>query len=129
MPGREGGRVEREGMEDERRSKDAKMNKEGRKLCGFLEEQGWSVLNGNCKEDEEGEWTYVGKRGNTVIDYVIGNDRTRERIREFRVEDKIDLDHRPVTVWIEGEKRNFEECKGGRRGGKGSVVRGGRRDF
>lgn len=59
---------------------------------------------------------YVAERENTMIDYVIGNYRTRERIREFRVEDKIDSDHKAVTVCIEGEKRNFEECKGGRRG-------------
>lgn len=80
------------------------MNKEGRKLCGFLKEQDWSMLNGNCKRHEEGELTYVRERGNTVIDYVIGNDRTRERIREFRVKDKIDSDHKSITVWIERER-------------------------
>lgn len=54
--GREGGRVEGENMENmERKSEDAKMNKERRKLCGFLEEQIWSVFNENCKGDEEGE--------------------------------------------------------------------------
>lgn len=59
--------------------------------------------------------TYVRERENTVIDYVIGNDRTKERLREFRVKDKIDSNHRPLTVWIEGERKNFEECRGGRR--------------
>lgn len=38
---REGGRVKGENMEDmERRSKDTKMNKEGRKLCGRTESVG-----------------------------------------------------------------------------------------
>lgn len=90
------------------------MNREGRKLC-FLEEQGWSVLNGNYRGDEEGEWTYVGERGNSVIDYVIGDNRTRERIVEFRMEDRIDSDHRPITIVIEGEKRRLGGNKGRRR--------------
>lgn len=81
-----------------------------------MEEQSRSVLNGNYKGDEEGEWT---KEGTQVIDYVIGNDSTRERIREFRVEDKIDSDHKPITVWIKGERRNFEEYNRGRREKKG----------
>lgn len=48
------------------------------------------MLNGNYRGDEEGEWTYVGERGNSVIDYVIGDNRTRERIIEFRMQDRID---------------------------------------
>lgn len=43
------------------------------------------MLNGDYREDEEGEWTYVGERGNSIIDYVIGDNRTRERIVEFRI--------------------------------------------
>lgn len=56
------------------------------------------------KGDEEGEWT---KEGIQVIDYVIGNDSTRERIREFRVEDKIDSDHKSITVWKKGREEEF----------------------
>lgn len=70
------------------------------------------MLNGNYRGDEEGEWTYVGERGNSVIDYVIGDNRTRERIIEFRVEDRIDSDHRPITVGIEGVKRGLGGNKG-----------------
>lgn len=35
----------------------------------------------------------------------MGDERTRERIREVRVEEKMDLDHRPITVWLEGSER------------------------
>lgn len=38
---------------------------------------------------------------------MIGDNRTRERIVEFRMEDRIDSDHRPITVGIEGEKRKL----------------------
>lgn len=49
--------------------------------------------------DEEGEWTYTGGReGTVVIDYVLGNEETREGVRRMKVEERIDSDHQPVTV-------------------------------
>jgi len=56
--GCEGGEVveeEQEKLGKKRRSKDKKVNEEGRRLCKFLEEYGWSIVNGNIKGDEEGE--------------------------------------------------------------------------
>lgn len=93
------------GENGERNLKDGKINSEGRRLWKFIRERGWSILNGNIRGDEEGEWTYTGERGDTVIDYVLGDERTRERIREVRVEEKMDLDHCPITVWLEGSER------------------------
>ena len=46
-----------------RRSKDKKVNKEGRFLLEALEEAGWWIFNGGGKGDEEGEWRYAGGRG------------------------------------------------------------------
>lgn len=77
------------------------------------------MLNGNYRGDEEGEWTYIGEREKSVIDYVIGDNRTRERIIEFRVEDRID--HRPITVGIEGEKRGLGGNKRKRENEKGRL--------
>lgn len=57
------------GNKGERNSKDKKVNKKGRILVECLEERSWSIFNGKVKGDEEGE--YTGRRGNTVIDYVI----------------------------------------------------------
>lgn len=119
--GREGGEAG-EGMgggeNGERNLKDGKINSEGKRLCKFIRERGWSILNGNVRGDEEGEWTYTGGRGDSVIDYVLGDERTRERIREVRVEEKVDLDHRPITVWLEGSERqgSREDKRGKRRG-------------
>lgn len=33
---------------------------------------GWTILNGNMEGDEEGE--SVGRRGKSVIDYVLGDE-------------------------------------------------------
>lgn len=37
-------------------------------------------MNGNVEGGERGELTYVGVRGGSVIDYVIGNEELRERV-------------------------------------------------
>jgi len=130
--GREGGRIgeERDGgiEEEKRRSKDEKVNIEGRKLCNFVGELGWSILNGNVKSDEEGEWTYTGGRGGTVIDYVIGNEKTRERVVKMRVEDWVNSDHQPITVWVEGGGC-WEERKGKRGRRRGGLDGGGEREI
>jgi len=121
--GREGGRIGEEGdggiEEEKRRSRDEKVNIEGRKLCNFVGELGWSILNGNVKGDEEGQWTYTGGRGGTVIDYVIGNEETRERVVKMRVEDWVDSDHQPITVWVEGG--GYREVRKGKRGRRRGV--------
>lgn len=67
----------------------------------MLEEMEWSILNENIKGNEDGEYTYTGSRGNTVIDYVVGNEGLRERIE--RLGEDIDSDHYPVICWIREE--------------------------
>lgn len=46
------------------------MDKEGRILVKFVEEKSWEIFNGG---DEDGECTYTGAIGSTVIDYVLGD--------------------------------------------------------
>ncbi|XP_029176098.1 trichohyalin-like [Nylanderia fulva] len=122
--GQEGGRIrDKENAEEERKeekkrkSKDKLINAEGRKLLEFMGERGWSIMNGNTKGDEEGEWTFTGGRGNTVIDYVIGNEDSGEKVRRLRIRDKVDSDHHPIEVEIEGwQRRERRKSRGGRRG-------------
>lgn len=65
-------------------SKNKKENKEGRKLVKYVEERGWSMFNRDIKGDEEGEFTFTGGKGCTVIDYVIGDREVRNRVRELK---------------------------------------------
>ena len=124
--GRKGG-VEWDGEEEEakgegsRRSKVKEVNREGRSLCRYLEETGWGIMNGSTVWDEVGEWTFTGGRGNTVIDYVLGNEDTREKMERLEVGDRIESDHHLVVVWLNGEGR---EKGGGRK--KGGERVGGR---
>jgi len=109
-----GGGTERE-EERGRRSKDKKINREGRYLLEALEEAGWWIFNGGGKGDEDGEWTYAGGRGESVLDYVIGDEEVWEKVSSVRVEDRIESDHFPVIVGIEGgegEARRGEKERG-----------------
>src|SRR5436190_6586989 len=80
---------------------------------------GWGIVNGEVRGDEEGEWIFRGGRGNKVIDYVIGKEECREKVKRLRVGDKIDSDHHPIEVEMEGkrvgeEKRGREQNRVGR---------------
>ncbi|KYN27961.1 hypothetical protein ALC57_02628 [Trachymyrmex cornetzi] len=79
---------------EERRSKNSKVNKEGRKLVGFIREKG----------DEQGNWTYTGGRGESVIDYVLMDEEAREQIECMEVGDAIESDHHPLIVAWRGGK-------------------------
>lgn len=87
----------------ERMTKDGKVNKEGKRLVEFVEERGCGLLNGCTKGDEEGEFTFTGGKGNTIIDFMIIAEEVRDRVKRMRVDDRIDSDHRPIEVWIKGE--------------------------
>lgn len=93
-------------------------------LIEFVEERGWSLFNGNVEGDEKGEYTFTGKKGNTAIDYVMGNEEVRERIEKMEIGDEINSDHQPVKVRIRGEGGKKEE-----KGGKGRWDEEGRRLF
>lgn len=59
--------------EKKRRSKDEKINREEKRLVEFVEGIGWGIFNENIRGDKEGEYTFTEERGNTVIDYIIGD--------------------------------------------------------
>lgn len=110
--GKEGKKYEGgENTEMKRNSKDKEVNKEGREMLGMLEERGWEVEVGNAMGDEEGEWTYVGGRGMSVIDYVVTNRQAGERIEKFAVGGKVDSDHQPLEVILKGTMKKREDRK------------------
>ena len=96
--GMEGARLNVEDLTVTRRrvSKDKTISNGGRRMINFIGNKGWVILNGNAKGDEEGEFTFIGARGNSVIDYIIVNDRMWENLIKFKVEDSVDSDHAPV---------------------------------
>jgi len=104
---------ENEGTED-RRSKDKIIGNNGKRFIWWIQEGGWYLLNGKMDGDRIGEFTYVGARGSTVIDYVFVNERALERIIDFKVENRVDSDHMPLQVRTRMREENIkkEERKG-----------------
>lgn len=99
--GNEGGTInEDHDKENLRRSKDKIINYEGRRLINEIEEKGWIIL--NRSKGENGEWTYVGENGASVIDYVICNQEAMEEIERLKVGNRTDSDHMLIETTLYG---------------------------
>ncbi|XP_076676762.1 uncharacterized protein LOC143373387 [Andrena cerasifolii] len=108
--GHEGGDFRIEEKHDVRRSKDKVNSTEGKLLLEMVEEKGWNILNGNMKGDDKGEYTYIGPRGSTVIDYIITNVEAKKDIKKFTVEERVESDHMPLIAELyRGTKRRERE--------------------
>ena len=110
--GREGGVVRYEGKEKcSRRSKDKIIYREGQLLIDDINEKGWMILNGCEEVEENGEWTYVGENGNSVIDYVIVNYEAYSKVIRLVVENRSESDHLPIMALIEGENERNDRTE------------------
>jgi len=84
------GNIKEAGIEDKT------VRNGGRNLIHWVQNRGWYVLNGTSRGDWEGEYTYVGTRGSTVIDYVIVNEKAYNKVLDFKIEDRVD--HMPLRL-------------------------------
>lgn len=95
-----------------RKSKDKITNKEGTIIMVATLERGWIILNRNKEGDEEGEFTYIGPRGESVIDYAIVNTDVHEEVEKMIVDTRIESHHQPLTVYLKkmiGKERRKKE--------------------
>lgn len=83
--GKEGGIINTtDGSVYKRNSKDTVINAEGERLIKFVEDNGWTILNGNMTGDEEGQWTYIGPNRESVIDYGVVNEKARGKNKKLQ---------------------------------------------
>ncbi|KAJ8665296.1 hypothetical protein QAD02_006958 [Eretmocerus hayati] len=61
------------------------------------------ILNGKADKDAQGEFTYVGERGSSVIDYIIVNEDMIASVDTLQFEDKVELDRIPLSLELNGE--------------------------
>ncbi|KAJ8678195.1 hypothetical protein QAD02_013982 [Eretmocerus hayati] len=108
--------------EEDRNSKDREINK-GHNFLDEIGKQGLMIMNGaiegvvrftyyvNQTRDEWGEYTYLGPRGNTVIDYAITNEKGRDEIKSMRIGSSVKSDHLFVEIELnqKGEEEHEEE--------------------
>lgn len=79
-----------------------------------IEKMELGLLNGNKEGDDQGEWTFTGAKGSSVIDYAICNAETWEEIKSFRIGERIESDYQPLEIELKAtteETRNREEVK------------------
>ncbi|KYM98796.1 hypothetical protein ALC62_10485 [Cyphomyrmex costatus] len=81
-----------------RYSKDKVVGNNGKRLIEWAGDNGLYILNGCTAGDWEGEYTYVGARGCSVIDYILVSEVLHGRITEFRVDVRMDSDHQPLRL-------------------------------
>lgn len=108
-------RIEEEGGWDEqigeynRKSKDKVIGLRARKLIDLVSEVGGRILNRASEGDSEGEYTYVGARGSSVIDYIFVNEVGYNIVNSFKVSERVESDHMPLIVELRIENTNGEE--------------------
>ncbi|KMQ82086.1 hypothetical protein RF55_24233, partial [Lasius niger] len=66
---------------------------------------GLGFLNGNKEGDEQGEWTFTGTLGSSVIDYAICNAETWEEIEKFNVGERTESDHMPLEIVLQASTK------------------------
>ena len=87
-----------------RRSKDEKINSNGRQLTEFCNDYGLIVLNGRTLGDDEGAWTFVSGVGNSVNDLCVASQDVLKIVNNFRVEEKPWSDHLPISLTLNWSK-------------------------
>lgn len=99
---------EEEKEEERRHSKDKTLNRQGKDCIEEMEELGLGVMNGNKRGDEEGEMTFIGRNGSSVIDYAICNAEAWDEVHSMEVGNRTESDHRLIEITLEKkiEKRN-----------------------
>lgn len=60
---------------------DKVINRQGEELLKWLGEKDWGIINGAMEGDKKGEVTFIGGRGETVIDYVLGDRAAWESVK------------------------------------------------
>lgn len=100
--GEMGGDEEEKGTR--RKSKDKTVGNGGKKFIQAMMEEGFYIMNGRIRGDWDGEYTYTGARGSTVIDYIFVNANVQDRVHKFRIEERVDSDHMPICMELQLEK-------------------------
>ena len=83
-----------------RNSKDAKIDPKGRRLLNLIENIGGIFINGRLTSDKDGNYTFCGGQGKSIIDYCICSVDFINCINNFEIPSKIFSDHMPLILHI-----------------------------
>ena len=87
------------GLNFKRENEDSKINDYGHKLLKVCQISGMFICNGRIKGDEKGSFTYIDKKGKSVIDYAILSKGLIQYVDEFIVKPlSVFSDHCPIAL-------------------------------
>lgn len=99
-----------ENTEGTRKSEDKKINATGKKLMNLCNEMGGKIKNGDTKGDWEGNLTYIGEVGHSVLDLVVELETEGiSIIDELRVVTRTESDHLPVAIYLDTNRGEIEK--------------------
>jgi len=74
--------------------------------------RGWYIVHRNMRGDENKELTYIVGGGESVVDYVLVNQKAWVKIEKMEIGNRVKSDHQPLEVEIRIKKeREIESCK------------------
>ena len=81
---------------------DNNINNHGRQLINICKNTDMRIINGRTKGDSLGRPTFHGRNGTSVIDYIICDQDTFQRVNNFIVKPPTYLsDHSPIVTWFD----------------------------
>lgn len=89
---------DRVGTTNERQSEDTEVNGYGRKLIEMCASFDFVILNGMCKGDPKGAFTFIAPQGNSVVDYFIVSDTILNNNINMNVDNRIESWHMPIML-------------------------------
>ncbi|XP_073842692.1 uncharacterized protein [Musca autumnalis] len=92
-----------------RRSKDTTFNSNGKQLLNIIEDIGGIIVNGRVDGDTEGEYSFCGVMGNSIIDYCICSYNFLSYIKELTIPPKIYSDHMPLCLHMQIPTSTFSD--------------------
>ena len=89
------------------------INSNGLLLLDFCKQTGLRIMNGRVGNDKGlGKFTFVGSRGSSVVDYVLGSQKLFNFIKEFEVQDpNILSDHCLIKFSFEFLKQSSSDIE------------------
>ena len=76
------------------------MNNSGLLLLDFCKQTGLRIMNGRVGQDREiGRYTFVGNRGSSLVDYVLGSQEMFNFVKSFEVQEPNILSDHCVVIF------------------------------
>lgn len=83
-----------------RRSEDSVINREGEKIIECCNDFGLAIVNGCSDKDRNGNFTFIGGQGQSVIDYGLAGRGWWPYLKDFEIFTEIWSDHLPLRFYI-----------------------------